>query len=682
MQRIVLILIATLISGSILSQNIPIANDDYSDCRLGDTITINVINNDTHPDGLSFKVIHATNALAITDSTVTIFVDYEKFYNYTPNDTIIIPYILHDENGNYGAESSAIVHFVVVDNDFYDYLDLNNIRAKIAASAQQFWNGPFGLVQSNEYEFPKGSGHQTIFNSTMWVGGLDESGSLKLAAERYRQPGMDYWPGPLSGDGSNLSIDESTVIDWQKVWKLSKEEIIYHKFHWQEEDYEPINDISTWPAHGDQDLNQSEYLAPFVDVDGDSIYDPMVGDYPLIRGDQCIYFIINDVRDHKETNGEQLGLEIHGMAYAFSNPDLLPMENTIFLSYKIFNRSAHTYTDTYIGLFTDLDIGYPRDDFIGCDVERGTYYGYNGDSIDGDGGSGTYGDHIPAQGVVFLGGPLLESNGLDDPDNQCDESINGVGFGDGIEDNERFGMTRFIYFNNGANPIISDPEIAPEFYSYLGGLWKDGTPLEYGGNGHVSSGAYGPAANFMYPGLSDLCYWGTNGEEPYGPIDWTEATVGNEPEDRRGLGVMGPFTFEPGTMERVDIAFVSAFPEGEKTDVETLMDYIDVVRNEYKQDPDYFGYQWLGIEDENIHKSINRIKAYPNPTNNKLTFSCENLNDNGNYKLTNIMGEVISVGTIDIDELVTVDMENFQSGIYIITITDESNLYSVKVIKK
>ena len=108
------------------------------------------------------------------------------------------------------------------------------------------------------------------------------------------------------------------------------------------------------------------------------------------------------------------------------------MNNTVFFSYKIFNRSSHTYNDTYIGLFTDFDIGYANDDYVGCDVSRGAYYGYNSDSIDGSGEPGSYGDVIPAQGIVILGGPLMDANGLDDPTGQCDESINGVGFGDGI----------------------------------------------------------------------------------------------------------------------------------------------------------------------------------------------------------------------------------------------------------
>ncbi len=684
MQRILLFLIAVFTAGYLFSQNAPVANNDYIEVGLGEIITINVVENDFHPDSLSFEIFMAAGAVSFTDSTITYDINYETYYNNYTTDTISFAYGIIDENGNIGLESRAYVLITIRDNNYYDFLDLNNIRAKVQASGIQFWKGPEPNYTDTSwvFEFPKGSGNKTIFNSTLWVGGIDESGTLKLAAERYRQVGLDYWPGPLSNNGSNLSIETSTVIEWQDVWKLTKNEVIYHKLHWWEEGYEPVNDIATWPAHGDINLNQAEYLAPFIDVDGDSIYNPMAGDYPLIRGDQCIYFIINDLRQHTESGGEALGLEIHGMAYEFYDGEIEPMNNTVFFSYKIFNRSSYTYNDTYIGLFTDFDIGYAMDDYVGCDVTRGAYYGYNGDSIDGDGEPGSYGDFIPVQGIVILGGPLMDANGIDDPAGQCDESINGVGFGDGIEDNERYGMKKFMYFNNGGISAQSDPQTALEYYGYLNGRWKDGTVMEYGGNGHVSSGAYGPAANFMFPGLSDPCFWGTGGEEPYGPIDWTEISAGNIPNDRRGLSVMGPFTFEPGTMERVDIAYVSAFPEDENTALEQLMYNIDIVKNEYYQDPTYFGYQWLGVEDDRIEANTNKLFAYPNPVNDKLTFLYQGTADNAMYKLTNMMGRTIFTGSIKNSESLTIDLSYLNQGLFVLTVTDTKTTYTTKVIKK
>jgi len=144
-------------------------------------------------------------------------------------------------------------------------------------------------------------------------------------------------------------------------------------------------------------------------------------------------------------------IEIHGMAYAFDLPSDSAFNNTIFLNYKIFNRSQRTYYNTYLGIFTDLDIGYAYDDYVGCDVYRSSYFGYNGRPVDGTGQVYAYGNHPPAQSVTVLAGPSLNPTGVDRPkvDNSghqlCNESINGTGFGDGIPDNERLGMTSFVY---------------------------------------------------------------------------------------------------------------------------------------------------------------------------------------------------------------------------------------------
>jgi hypothetical protein len=682
MKQLLLVLVLAVCSLSLSAQNYPIAVDDYADVQLGDSVTIYYLENDYHPENLAFGLAFPTSNF--TDSTFTFYVDYEKYYNLN-NDTLRFGYGLMDENGNYDEnESVGYVFLIVKNNNYYDFLDHNNVKARIQASGLQFWSGPIESASYGStglFEFPKGSGKMTIFNSSLWIGGMDESNNLHLAAERYRQYGFDYWPGPLSIEGSQLNIDSTTVIEWQKVWKLTKEEIIYHKFHYWEDDYVPIDNIASWPAHGDLNLNQTEYIAPFVDVDGDSKYNPLNGDYPLIRGEQCIYFIINDQREHTESGGDALGLEIHGMAYEFYNNESSTLNNTVFFSYKIFNRSSISYHDTYIGLFTDFDIGMSKDDYVGCDVARGAYYGYNGDSIDGNGEPESYGNNPPAQGMVILGGPLMDANGIDDSDGECDESINGVGFGDDIADNERYGMKKFLWFSNNGN-FQSDPEETDDYYSYLKSIWKDGTAMEYGGNGHVSSGAYGPAANFMFPGNTDPCFWGTNGEEPYGPIDWTETSAGNVPGDRRGLSVMGPFTFEPGSMERVDIAYVSAFKEGNKTAVETLMEYVDLVKNEYYQDPTYFGYQWLDVNENKIEDIHNKLIVYPNPVTDNLTVVFNGVSSEFNYKITDVMGNTVCSGKLNKNDDFIIDVSKLKIGVYVLMVCENNNTYSTKVIKR
>jgi len=672
-----------LFSLSAMSQG-AVAVNDTANLKLGEFVTVNVTQNDYHPDGLTFKILDAYQAYSFTDSTITYFADYKTFYNIDAD--LEFDYTLIDENGVITEESIGKVFLYFNNKGFSDYLDVNNIRARINSWGNHFWRGVDELgiypeIDTTLFEYIKGSGKNTIFNKALWIGGIDENSQLRLAAERYRQLGSDFWTGPLSVNGPDVSIEESTVIDWNKVWKLSVDEIIYHKSNWNKPGYEPIEAIATWPAHGDPDLYQSEYLAPFIDVDGDSFYDPLKGDYPLIRGDQCIYFIYNDVRPHTESGGEHIGIEIHGMAYEFFEPENDPMQSTVFLSYKIFNRSSQTINDTYIGLFCDFDIGYAQDDYVGCDVSRGAFYGYNGVDIDGGEADISYGENPPAQGIVILGGPLMDPNEMDDPDGECDESINGVGFGDGIADNERYGMKKFLYFNN-TQGVQGDPQTADEYYNYMKAIWKDGTAMEYGGNGHVSSGAYGPAANFMFPGLTDECFWGTDGEEPYGPINWTEETAGNEPDDRRGLSVMGPFTFLPGAMQKVDLAFVTARgDDGPQSSVSLLMEYIDQVKQEYYEDTDYFGYQWLEV-DEKVSPGKNTLKIFPNPATTEIWIDFKSTNKEVLLSVCDIFGREILNEKRKTNGSLKISLDGLKKGLYIVNLLDNNTLYTAKVVKK
>src|SRR5690606_16203169 len=79
----------------------------------------------------------------------------------------------------------------------------------------------------------------------------------------------------------------------------------------------------------------------------------------------------------------------------------------------------------------------------------------------------------------------------------------GVGYGDSIVDNERFGMRRFVYHNNDGS-VIGDPNTAADYYNYMRGIWADNNIMCYGGNGHPNTGCnVGLPAAYMFPGDSD-----------------------------------------------------------------------------------------------------------------------------------------------------------------------------------
>ncbi len=328
--------------------------------------SINIILNDINPNnndianvsipgGFNFSYLYYEDSLVFIKPKPIIHGEYDLYYYFT----------------NYSSPSNPILSFaklkVKVTNLYQaDSLYINNINAGFTAFGQNFWESETEHEFVN-FEVPKGSGKQTIFTNTMWIGGMADD-TLCLAAEKYRQGpsfngGMDFWTGPVS--------DSYPVDDLMKyrVWKINKADIDYHIAHYQDLNYEPIDNIATWPGNGNTALGQAEQLAPYYDLNSDGIYDPYTGDFPLIRGDQSLYFIYNDGREiHTESEGENMNVEIHCNAFAFDNAPDSNLYNTIFVHYDLYNRSEKTYLDTYLGFFNDFDLGYAWDDFMGCDV--------------------------------------------------------------------------------------------------------------------------------------------------------------------------------------------------------------------------------------------------------------------------------------------------------------------------
>jgi len=82
----------------------------------------------------------------------------------------------------------------------------------------------------------------------------------------------------------------------------------------------------------------------------------------------------------------------------------------------------------------------------------------------------------------------------------------------------------------------------------------------------------------------------------------------------------------------------------------------------------------------NISDEVTDYKIYPNPTNNNLTLQLNNVENNCNIIISDVVGKIVSKQDIN-SNTTTLDVQNYKSGIYFITIQNGNNISTEKFIK-
>ena len=398
------------------------------------------------------------------------------------------------------------------------FLDINNVRARILNNGNLFWRG-----SPNVYEVPKGGGVSANFASGIWMGG-QAAGQLRLAGSTYGP--YEFWAGPLNDDGSppaNCSV-------YDRVFKISKEDVVSY-----EGSGAATPDLNDWPtglgaptldANGDEIDLTDQPLASRIDRK----INLAAGERPAILGDQMLWWIMNDRgNQHTRTNTPAMGVEVHGSAFAFNTAGAIG--NTTFYKYRILYKGNVPLENTYMGIFSDPDLGTSFDDYVGSDTTLGLGFVYNADNDD----EGNYGPAPPAQGFDFFQGPLVNDNGVDD---------NGNGQID--EEDERLKMTAFAFYNNGGG-VQGDPGNGADMYNYMSGRWKDGQRFTLGGNGLGFSNI---KTSFMFPG---------NPPEFWSEFDSDGQGSAIAPADRRFVMATGPFRINPQDEQTLVFGVVTSF---------------------------------------------------------------------------------------------------------------------------
>ncbi len=554
-------------------------------------------------------------------------------------------------------------------------LDINNVKAGIANRSDMHWD--IGGTQNAMYEVPKGSGVHSNFASALWIGGLDNGGQLHGGAQTYRQSGgaggVNFWPGPL--DTINATIDTATSLNYDKIWKVSYTDINNFITAFNSGSVVATHDMLTWPAHGSG--SNSRNLAPFVDYNGDGLYNPNDGDYPKIKGDQTLYFIYNDKLATHSNTFAPMGIEVQGMAYAYGCPAVTNGHNeltyTTFYDYKIINRSSTNYHDVFVSMWSDVDLGYYGDDYIGSNVSDNYGYAYNGDGMDESiSGVQGYGSYIPAQGFNIVKGPLANAN--DGIDNNNNGSIDEIG--------EDCKMNKFNYFNNsfpGVPWYTVDPDNGQEYYNYMTGYWKDGTPFTCGGSGYGPTTGGTITTNWVYPGDPT----GTVSSDPANTCgNWIEqGTAG----DRRMILSSGPFTLNAGQMQEVEYAFVTSFDSSGaggamslgklKTDIQKINTFYNLVNK-----PNCL--QAINVGLTEVVKQ-NDFALFPNPAKSIITISSTiNGTIKINYEIVDVLGKVVMQNENTGSDKFSININDLNSGIYFLRLQVNNSVVVKKFVKE
>lgn len=534
------------------------------------------------------------------------------FFTYDKNDSTCIELSLGFANIQSG-NSVFIDNIKIKELDNYSkVLDINNIRARIFSDGALFnnsrlYNRATQHTSTAGLLVPYGDTLKaTIFKSNLWIGALGQDSNLLVSAETYYDNVFSY--GPITNNYS----DENFIDKYNRVWKIGKDEINYHKNNYNSYNYTMPEIISSWPGNGG--ANESDIIAPYCDVNNNSIYDPQNGDYPAIRGDQALFFVFNDVWDRNTyIFGNGLGLQIKGMAFAYSDTTDEDLRNTIFISYEISNLSSNNYTNTYLGLFNDIEIGYGLDDYMGFDSTLNMMYAYNGKLIDGP-SEEAFSGIPPVQGAMLL----------------------------------NHSASKFIVFENSSNEFIGVPKTKQSLYNYLSGNKLNGLPITFGDDALNDNN---PPTNFMYTGYPEL------------NTGWSELSNNNPPMDRRGISSYGPFDLNSNEKICFDIAYPYAFDNTATTpqgSLPLLRQRAQNIKTFYDNQEFECGFTDVGIEE--VNNSEKKYILYPNPNTGSFRISSQELIPNTRIEIYSIIGNKVYERNINsLNQEITLD---FRSGVY------------------
>ena len=390
-------------------------------------------------------------------------------------------------------------------------LDGNNINSWIINSGI-FDQNRF-LVNSPGFEWPKGSGSDALFTCGLTIAAYVNN-QLLMSSAMYEG---EYEPG-------YVTINNGSVV--------AQTDARFHIYKVKRGDNAGNNpDWLNWGL-------MVPYGAPFVDVNHDGIYEPLIDTPGVKNAEQTIFICLTDGFPENHYSAEGFGggtapmfNEVHMTAWCYNTGFLQDVQ---FIKWDVINKNIYSWNKAYFSITTDPDLGCPEDDYIGCDTTRGLGFCYNGEDVD-CAYTYEYTGVVPAVGIQWINCSYIQNSGF----------------------------SSFDFFTNPASPgpvCERDPNPGAALaYNYMKGLKSDGTPWTYppGGSSHVTK--------YCYSGDPETGNGWTEGlpGNPHGHIENCGSDTGqyisvNPFGDRRMVLSSGSdnLTVNPGDTQKIMIAQV------------------------------------------------------------------------------------------------------------------------------
>jgi len=455
----------------------------------------------------------------------------------------------------------------------WSFFDVNSIQCTISSAGpycDYMRTGSAGLI------WPKGSIKNAVYTAGIWICGVHRpTGELRTAIQDYL---TEFQPGPILSTFNTATNDASVAApsndEKYRVYKIGVGDMY------------PLpgqitSEYDTWPG----DLG-----APYIDVNGNGRWDKGI-DKPKLWGEQelwCVYNDANEINHWRVDSTSPMGVEVQATYYGFHESGAL--DNTMFMRWKIINKSDADYDGVYVSLWSDPDIGDWNNDMMGCDSLLNMVYTYNGYDSDA-----VYGSCPPADGFIILQGPKV----MGDP---SDSALSEGRWTKGYKNLNAVSSILTLNTVNGPWPPWGIPKPAIDAYEC-----QQGINAIY--HQPFIDPLTGKATKFVFPG------------DPVTDSGWTMANQGLPPQDVRSMISSGPFTLAKGDTQEIVGCFIIAQGTDRLNSITRLRLFAEIVREDFFANYNYYEPVESSASKVATPETFSLTQNYPNPFNPNTKFS-------------------------------------------------------------